>query len=61
LRALAPLARVPGVALISLQKNAGAEQLAELPAGMAVATPRDEFGAGPDGFIDTAAVMMNLD
>ena len=61
LRALAPLAQVPGVTLISLQQNAGTEQLAELPAGMAVATLGDGFDAGPDGFVDTAAVMASLD
>ena len=60
-RALAPLAGVPGVRLISLQKNAGTEQLADLPAGMAVATLGDAFDAGPDGFVDTAAAMMSLD
>ena len=61
MNALAPLARVPGVTLISLQQNAGTEQLAELPAGMAVATQGDAFDAGPDGFVDTAAVMASLD
>jgi hypothetical protein len=44
-----------------LQKNAGAEQLRDLPAGMTVETLGDEFDAGPDAFLDSAAVMMNLD
>ncbi|HLY46182.1 MAG TPA: tetratricopeptide repeat protein [Stellaceae bacterium] len=61
LGAFAPLSRVPGVALISLQKGAGLEQLAGLPAGMTVATLGAEFDAGPDLFLDTAAVMMKLD
>ncbi len=61
LSAFAPLGRVPGVTLISLQKNAGVEQLAELPAGMAVETLGADFDARPDAFIDTAAVMSNLD
>ena len=53
-----PLASVPGVRLISLQKDTGADQLA--PA-MPVETLGDDFDQGRDGFIDTAAVMMNLD
>ena len=53
-----PLASIPGVRLISLQKDVGAEQL--LP-GMTVEALGEDFDAGPDGFIDTAAVMMNLD
>jgi Flp pilus assembly protein TadD len=53
-----PLASVRGVRLISLQTRAGAEQL--MP-GMAVETLGADFDSGPDGFIDTAAVMMNLD
>jgi hypothetical protein len=47
--------------LISLQKNEGVAQLRDLPAGMAVATLGDDFDAGPDAFLDAAAVMMNLD
>ncbi len=58
---LAPLSRVPGVTLISLQKTDGVEQLSELPAGMSVETLGPDFDAGPDAFLDTAAVMMNLD
>lgn len=61
LRAFAPLSRVSGVTLISLQKGAGLEQLTGLPAGMTVATLGAEFDAGPDLFVDTAAVMMKLD
>jgi tetratricopeptide (TPR) repeat protein len=53
-----PLASVPGVRLISLQKHDGAEQL--IP-GIAVETLGQAFDSGPDGFVDTAAVMMNLD
>src|SRR5205823_4829197 len=36
LRAFAPLAAIPGVRLVSLQKKDGLEQLADLPAGMTV-------------------------
>jgi hypothetical protein len=56
-----PLSQVPGVRLISLQKNEGTDQLAELPEGFAVQTFGDDFDAGKDAFLDTAAVMMNLD
>jgi tetratricopeptide (TPR) repeat protein len=55
------LAAIPGVRLISLQKNAGMEQLRDLPAGMKVETFGDELDPGPDAFVDTAAVMENLD
>ena len=53
-----PLASVPGVRLISLQKDVGAEQLTPT---MPIETLGEGFDSGPDGFIDTAAVMMNLD
>jgi hypothetical protein len=61
LQYFAPLARLPGVRLISLQKNYGIEQLASLPLGMQVEQLGDEFDAGPHAFVDTAAVTMNLD
>jgi tetratricopeptide (TPR) repeat protein len=51
----APLAGVPGVRLISLQKGHGLEQLSDLPGVETV---------GPDGpatFVDTAAIMQCLD
>jgi tetratricopeptide (TPR) repeat protein len=55
------LATIPGVRLISLQKNAGVEQLGDLPEGMTVEVLGDQFDAGPDAFIDSAAVMESLD
>jgi FkbM family methyltransferase len=61
LKAFAPLGRIPGVKLISLQKGPGVEQMAELPPGMAVETLGPDFDSGPDAFLDTAAVMMHLD
>ena len=61
LACFAPLARVAGTRLISLQKNHGCEQLSSLPAGMAVETLGDDFDAGPGAFLDTAAVMQGLD
>src|SRR6185295_3448928 len=56
-----PLARVPGVRLISLQKTDGLDQLSALPSGVAIETLGDDFDAGPDAFIDCAAVMSTLD
>jgi tetratricopeptide (TPR) repeat protein len=61
LAAFAPLAAVPGVRMISLQKNFGLDQLERLPQGMRVETLGAEFDAGPDAFLDAAAVMANLD
>jgi FkbM family methyltransferase len=57
---LEPLSRLAGVRLLSLQKQHGLEELTALPEGMNVETLGD-FDEGPDGFIDTAAVMKNLD
>lgn len=61
LAAFAPLARVPGVRLVALQKGHGLDQLAHLPEGMQVATLGEAFDAGADAFIDTAAVVTCLD
>lgn len=58
---LAPVARLPGVTLISLQKGYGLDQLDTLPAGMRVETLGPDFDSGPDAFVDTAAVMQHLD
>jgi tetratricopeptide (TPR) repeat protein len=59
--AFAPIAAMPGVRLISLQKHDGLDQLHLLPAGMQVETFGPDFDAGPDAFLDTAAIMMCLD
>jgi tetratricopeptide (TPR) repeat protein len=61
LAALAPLAALPGVRLISLQKGEGSEQLDHLPAGMVVERLGEDFDAGFDAFIDSAAVMEACD
>ena len=61
LSALAPLAEVAGVRLISLQKGVGEEQLSVLPPSMRVETLGADFDAGPDAFVDTAAAMAALD
>lgn len=57
----APLARIPGLRLVSLQKNHGLEQLDRLPDGMRVTVLGPDFDGGPDAFLDTAAVMTGLD
>jgi hypothetical protein len=59
--ALAPLAAIPGVRLISLQKGDGVAQLDALPDGMKIETLGEDFDSGPDAFIDSAAAMEALD
>jgi tetratricopeptide (TPR) repeat protein len=61
LAALAPLADVAGVRLISLQKGFGEEQVANLPPSIQVETLGADFDAGADAFVDTAAAMTCLD
>jgi hypothetical protein len=56
-----PLSQIPGVRLVSLQRNHGIEQLAKLPAGMIVETLGDNFDAGPQAFADTVALAEHLD
>ena len=55
------LGRVPGVRLISLQKNGDVEQIRQAPEGVTVQTLGDDYDAGDDAFLDAAAVMENLD
>jgi hypothetical protein len=60
LNLLEEIAGLPNVQLISLQKGYGSEQLKKIPQGMEVMDLGDELDA--DGaFLDSAAVMMNLD
>ena len=58
---LQAISRLPGVRLISLQKGEGEAQLATLPPGMMVETLGADFDYGPNAFLDTIAVMENLD
>ena len=60
LSSAAPLAALPGVRLVSLQKGFGEEQVAGLPRPMRVETVGD-LDSGPDAFVDTAAAMASLD
>lgn len=62
LRHFRPLADVPGVRLISIQKIHGLEQLDTLPEGMRVETLGESYEpGGPDAFLDASAVIANLD
>jgi hypothetical protein len=61
LLALEGVARIPGVRLISLQRNDGLDQLNALPVQLAVETLGGDFDAGPRAFLDTAAAMESLD
>jgi tetratricopeptide (TPR) repeat protein len=56
----APLADIPGVRLISLQKGFGSEQIAHVPFGDRIEVLGDDFDDGP-AFLDSAAVMTQLD
>ncbi len=59
LAAFAPLAKVVGAPLISLQKLYGLDELNTLPAGMQVITLGETYDAGD--MADTAAVIAGLD
>ncbi len=55
-----PLSRVPGVTLFSLQKGAGTEELQHV-AGRFSVVDLGEFDESHGPFMDTAAIMSNLD
>jgi len=61
LKHLVPLAGIPGVRLISLQKYHGLDQLAAVQDTVKIETLGDKFDEGPDAFADAAAVVANLD
>jgi hypothetical protein len=56
-----PLSRIDEVRLISLQKHARLDQVADLPKDIKIENLDDAFDNGPDAFVDTAAVMNSLD
>jgi tetratricopeptide (TPR) repeat protein len=60
-REFLPLAQVPDVRLISLQKHDGLDQLASLPKELRIETLGDDFDSGPEAFLDAAAVMQCVD
>ena len=61
LAALAPLAAIEDVSLVSLQKGPGAEQLHQVPFRDRITDLGPEFDSTSDAFLDAAAVMTNLD
>jgi tetratricopeptide (TPR) repeat protein len=61
LREFAALCDIPGVRLISLQKGPGVEEIAAVGFGARIETLGDSFDEEGGAFLDSAAVMMNLD
>lgn len=61
LRVFAPMAAMDRVRLVSLQKGPGHEQLRHVEFGSAITDLSDELDIGGGAFLDTAAVMCNLD
>ncbi|HYV36008.1 MAG TPA: tetratricopeptide repeat-containing glycosyltransferase family protein [Gemmataceae bacterium] len=61
LACFARLAAIPGVQLVSLQKGPGTDQLASLAGRCAVRDLGGTLDERAGAFMDTAAVMMNLD
>jgi tetratricopeptide (TPR) repeat protein len=61
LHRFAPLCDIPGVRLISLQKGRGVEEVPAVAFGERIETLGDGFDEGDGAFVDSAAVMMNLD
>jgi tetratricopeptide (TPR) repeat protein len=60
LAALAPLMTVPQVSFVSLQKGHGEEQLESVSFGDSILRLPD-LDAGPDAFLDTAAILKCVD
>jgi len=56
-----PLAHIEGVRLISLQKNAGSEQVQQVQEKFKVEVLEPALDEGTGAFMDTAAVMRHLD
>jgi hypothetical protein len=61
LRHFAPLADVPGVTLVSVQYGEGRGQLATAPEKLRVPDLAAEFDDARGAFMDSAAVLKNLD
>ncbi|HLW73026.1 MAG TPA: tetratricopeptide repeat protein [Candidatus Babeliales bacterium] len=60
-REFAPICQVPGVSVYSLQKTTGTDQLSDLPDNMRIITFDGDFDQTNGRFMDTAAVIKNLD
>lgn len=61
LKLLAPLADIPGITFYSLQKMDGEEQVLHLPEKFKVHTFGDDFDESHGRFMDSAALISNLD
>ena len=61
LQQFAILAEIPGVCLISLQKGTGREELQQARERFPVVDLGDEVDQASGAFVDTAAIMKNLD
>lgn len=60
-REFEPICQVPGISVYSLQKTTGTDQLKEIPNTMRVITFDGDFDQSHGRFMDTAAVIKNLD
>lgn len=58
---LAPISEIPGISLYSLQKVSGTQQFENLPSSVKIITFDGDFDESNGRFMDTAAVMKNLD
>lgn len=61
LACFAPVAAVPGVRLVALQKGAALDQANDVPFADRLILPGADFDSGPDAFLDSAALMTALD
>jgi len=61
LSALAPLAQLEGVRLISLQQGAAAAEIAQAPFGARIERPLDANDLSAQGVLEVAAVVAGLD
>lgn len=58
---LAPICSVPGVSIYSLQKTTGTDQFKNLPENVKIITFDGDFDQSHGRFMDTVAVIKNLD
>ena len=61
LREFGVLCDIPHVRVISLQKGTGVEEISNVSFSDRIETLGSDFDEGPGAFLDSAAVMMNLD
>lgn len=61
LSAFSPLAQLPGVCLFSLQRGPGSDQLQQVIRAWPITDLAEGLDQGTGAFMDTAAVMKNLD